>query len=345
MSPLICSFQLNDTAISLTRQASVHNVDFWQEKKKSTIAVLSCQSPGSLHEACLSCVCVVCLSPYRRLAQCSQDRTHPSLSTPVASVHGFPLRTRDSQPFWHAAMLASMQKKKTKSIRLIGASIFLFFFLGGGAIQALVCQMKISRWTLPDMALSRMMALRDEGREQMGPVPNTRSVIVPHIFLAHLLTKWTENKCIAKPRQKGRIWQPSKMIITAGSLKGHHMKPWCPRDLALCYEKLMRCQDVTVEDLWNHQCKYDLWWKVSGYLKLIEETPSLFLARFGSTQHTDETIKQSLTHESVTLCSMTFCRLEFLIFRSLEFQPHTCHYFHECICHCRSRWQLQRHRL
>lgn len=131
MSPLICSFQLNDTAISLTRQASVHNVDFWQEKKKSTIAVLSCQSPGSLHEACLSCVWVVCLSPYRRLAQCSQDRTHPSLSTPVASVHGFPLRTRDSQPFWHAAMLASMQKKKTKSIRLIGASIFLFF-LGGG---------------------------------------------------------------------------------------------------------------------------------------------------------------------------------------------------------------------
>lgn len=117
---------------------------FLAGKKKSTIAVLSCQNPGSLHEACLSCVCVVCLSPYRRLAQCSQDRTHPSLSTPVASVHGFPLRTRDSQPFWHAAMLASMQKKKTKSIRLIRASIFLG---GGVAIQALVCQMKISRWT------------------------------------------------------------------------------------------------------------------------------------------------------------------------------------------------------
>lgn len=144
MSPLICSFQLNDTAISLTRQASVHNVDFWQEKKKSTIAVLSCQSPGSLHEACLSCVCVVCLSPYRRLAQCSQDRTHPSLSTPVASVHGFPLRTRDSQPFWHAAMLASMQKKKTKSIRLIGASIFLFFF-GGGVPSKPWCV----RWKYP----------------------------------------------------------------------------------------------------------------------------------------------------------------------------------------------------
>lgn len=111
-------------------------------KKKSTIAVLSCQKPGSLHEACLSCVCVVCLSPYRRLAQCSQDRTHPSLSTPVASVHGFPLRTRDSQPFWHAAMLASMQKKKTKSIRLIRASIF---FGGGGLPSKPWCV----RWKYP----------------------------------------------------------------------------------------------------------------------------------------------------------------------------------------------------
>lgn len=122
MSPLICSFQLNDTAISLTRQASVHNVDFWQEKKKSTIAVLSCQSPGSLHEACLSCVCVVCLSPYRRLAQCSQDRTHPSLSTPVASVHGFPLRTRDSQPC-NAGIHAEKEDEEHK----VNWSIHFFF--------------------------------------------------------------------------------------------------------------------------------------------------------------------------------------------------------------------------
>lgn len=88
------------------RQASVRNVDFWQKTKSvvSTIAFLKCQRLVAVlflptRPACPGFV----LFSYHHIAmlqaQYSQDRTHPSQSTPVASVHGSPLRKRDSQPF------------------------------------------------------------------------------------------------------------------------------------------------------------------------------------------------------------------------------------------------------
>lgn len=96
-----------------TRWASVHNVVFWQKTKSviSTIVFLKCQSPAavlflSVRPACPGFV----LFSYQHIAmlqaQYSQDRTRPSQSNPVASVHGSPLRKRDSQPFgmlrcWH----------------------------------------------------------------------------------------------------------------------------------------------------------------------------------------------------------------------------------------------------
>lgn len=51
------------------------------------------------------------------------------------------------------------------------------------------------------------------------------------------------------PQEKGRIWQPGKIIITVGSLKGHHMKPGVPWDLALYCENLMQSQDIAADNL------------------------------------------------------------------------------------------------
>lgn len=82
-----------------------------------------CGGAVSVHEASLSWVCVVFLSPYRHAAGpvlSGQDTPlleHPCSKCPWRSTQEAWLTT-----LWHAATLASMQRKSTNSISLIRAS-------------------------------------------------------------------------------------------------------------------------------------------------------------------------------------------------------------------------------
>lgn len=82
-----------------------------------------CGGAVSVHEASLSWVCVVFLSPYRHAAGpvlSGQDTPlleHPCSKCPWRYIQEAWLTT-----LWHAATLASMQRKSTNSISLIRAS-------------------------------------------------------------------------------------------------------------------------------------------------------------------------------------------------------------------------------
>lgn len=81
-----------------------------------------CGGAVAFHVPCMSCVCVVFLSPYRQAAGqvlSGQDTPlpeHPCSKCPWLSTQEAWLTT-----LWHAAMLASMQRKSTNSISLIRA--------------------------------------------------------------------------------------------------------------------------------------------------------------------------------------------------------------------------------
>lgn len=211
---------------SLPDRLLVHYVDFWQ-KTKSVVKQHSfpemsepCGRTVSVQEACLSRVCVVFSSPYRHASgSVLSGQDTPLLKQacskcPWLSTHEAWLTT-----LWHAAMLESIQRKLTKSISLIRAS--------GILPSKPWCVI----WPCP---AGLCLVWPGPGWWLCGTECRNRWVLsqTPTLFSYRLAF----SLCIAHKRDRkhthsnataeGRIWQPSKIIITVGTLTWHHMIPW-----------------------------------------------------------------------------------------------------------------------